>query len=193
MVADFTNKSNNLITFENLAGAEISTFLEVGDTIEVAVTNGPNIKTVVTGLTLGSNTVMIQDHVWLTYSNVATAVANSGANVINITSLTGAYNIINNGIYTTAYPLKDIVYAGDKVLIDNNTSKVVTSVDYINGRIYVDGNFANTTNSFLSVNRTIDTTEVRLFGSSGIQYVPELATEDGRIITTEDDRIILLG
>jgi hypothetical protein len=124
---------------------------------------------------------------------VATAVANSGANVINITSLTGAYNIINNGIYTTAYPLKDIVYAGDKVLIDNNTSKVVTSVDYINGRIYVDGNFANTTNSFLSVNRTIDTTEVRLFGSSGIQYVPELSTEDGRIITTEDDRIILLG
>lgn len=193
MLANFTNKSNNLITFENLAGADLSTFLEAGDIIEVTPPNGPNIKSIVTGVTTGSNTVSILDHVWLTYSNVATVVANSGANVINITSLTGAYNIINNGIYTSAYPLKDIVYAGDKVLIGNNTSKVVTSVDYINGKIYVDGNFANTTNSFLSVNRTVDTTEVRLFGSSGIQYVPELATEDGRIITTEDDRIILLG
>jgi hypothetical protein len=121
-------------------------------------------------------------------------LANSGSNTINITSVTNAYDIINNGNYrNTSYPLKDIVYAGDKVLVDNNTSKIVSSVDYERGIIYLTSNLSSNANSFVSVNRTLDTRNVRIFGQSGFQYVPQLTTEDGQIITTEDDRIILLG
>jgi hypothetical protein len=79
--------------------------------------------------------------------------------VINITSITNSYNIINNGIFSnTAYPLMDIVYEGDKVLVANNTSKTVDYVDYIDNKIYLTTNLSADVSSNLAVNRTITTT-----------------------------------
>jgi hypothetical protein len=142
----------------------------------------------------GSDTITLDDTYWLTYSNVAIVTANSGSNVINITSLTGKYDIINNGVYSnTAYPLKDIVFAGDYVLIDNNGSNLVTSVDYVNGKIVVASNFTANANSYLTVNRTFVATDVKIYGPTGIQYIPELITEDGNTLVTEAGNIILLG
>jgi hypothetical protein len=109
----------------------------------------------------------------LTFANVAIVTGNSGANVINITSLTGKYDIVNNGNYSnTAYPLKDIVYAGDNVLVDNNTSKTVSSVDYINGKIYLTANLSANANSYMAVNRTFSATgnNVIIYGPLGTQY-----------------------
>ena len=201
IVTDFDNKSNNIVKFSNLAGANIAELIFAGTTIlSLEPTHGPSIMSEVISVNHQSDTVTVASNVWLTYANVATVTANAGSNAINITSLTGAYNIMNNGVYSnTAYPLKDIVYTGDTVLIANNTQKTVKSVDYANGIIYLTSNLSNIANSYLSVNRTflanssISSDQIRIYGPVGTTYIPQLATEDGQIIVTEDDRIILLG
>ena len=126
---------------------------------------------------------------------------NSGSNTINITSLTGKYDIINNGNYSnTSYPLKDIVHIGDSVLIGNNTSKIVSSVDYANGIIYLTANLTSNANSMISVKRNFIANsdyvynQIEIYGPVGQTYInPQLTTEDGTIITTEDDIILLVG
>lgn len=197
MTTDFTNKSNNIINFNDLAGANIANFIfTTNSSITITPTNGPNVHAEIVAVDTTSNTVTISSNIWLTFANVATVTGNSGANVININTLTGAYDIINNGIYSnTAYPLMDIVYAGDKVLVDNNTSKTVSTVDYVNGKIYLTSNLTANANSYMAVNRTFSATDgnILIYGPIGLQYIPELITEDGRTITTEDGRTLLLG
>lgn len=193
---DFTNKSSNTIHFGNLAGANIATFLSVSPntTIEITPTNGPNVKSQVISIDYVANNVVLDDTTWLTFSNVAYVTANAGSNVINITSLTGTYDIVNNGNYSnTSYPLKDIVYAGDQVLVDNNTSRIVQTVDYINNKIYVTSNFTAVSNSLMAVNRTFNTTQVKIYGPLGIQYFPQLIDEAGNNITDEQGNLLLLG
>jgi hypothetical protein len=50
-------------------------------------------------------------------------------------------------------------------------------------------------NSYLSVNRTYTANgaDIIIYGPVGLQYVPEMATEDGRLITTEDGRVLIIG
>lgn len=201
ITSDFTNKSNNIIKFNNLAGANIAQIIFPGTTtLSLEPTHGQSIMSEVLSVDHTSNTVTVSSNVWLTYGNVASVTANAGSNAINITSLTGTYDVMNNGVYSnTAYPLKDIVFAGDKVLIANNTQKTVRSVDYENGIIYLTSNLSDVANSYMSVNRTfvanssLSSDQIRIYGPVGTTYIPELATEDGQIIVTEDDRIILLG
>jgi hypothetical protein len=199
---DFTNGSNNIIYFDDLAGANIANIVSANtDTIVLKPTNGPYVSSKVISVNGAANTVTVESNVWLTYANVAFVSGNSGSNVINITSLTNAYNIVNNGQYSnTAYPIKDIVYVGDRVLVDNNTSKIVQSVDFENDRIYLTSNLtSNVGNSLMAVNRTfvantsLNSRQIFIYGAVGQVYVPELITEDGFTITTEDDRTLLLG
>jgi hypothetical protein len=193
MVADFENKSNNIIKFNNLLGANIATFLIVGDIIEAITENGPSIKSEIISIDWQSDTAVLRDNTWLTYANVANVQANSGSNVINILSLTGSYDIINNGQYSDInYPIRDIVYAGDLIKIANNSPLTVEFVDYLNDRLIVSGTVANNSNSLLSVNRTIDTTNVTIYGPVGLVYTPMIVTQDGNVILTQDDRMILV-
>jgi len=199
---DFTNKSNNILVFNDISTANLQTFLFSGNTtISLRPTNGPNVVGKIVSVNTASNTAVIDSNVWLTFANVATVTANAGSNVINITSLTGKYDIINNGKYSnTAYPLMDIVYTGDNVLVDNNTSRLVSSVDYINGKIYLSSDITTDANSYLAVSRTfvanskLNFDQVSIFGPVGQSYInPELITEDGFTITTEDGTILLVG
>jgi hypothetical protein len=102
---------------------------------------------------------------------------------------------MNNGVYSnTAYPLKDIVFAGDTIKISTNTY-TVSSVNYQTGILYVSANVtSNIANSFVSVNRTIQASgkSVRIIGPIGLEYVPELITEDGLTIITENGSILIL-
>jgi hypothetical protein len=142
----------------------------------------------------GANTATLKDNVWLTYANVAYVHANSGSNVINISSLTGSYNIVNGGAYSnTSYPLKDIVFAGDKVLVANNTEKTVQSVDYVQGTVTLTTNLSSNANSLMSVQRTVSTTDVLIYGSVGLRYHAEILTQSGYNITSQDDNLILIG
>jgi hypothetical protein len=169
MVTDFVNKSNNIIKLNNLSGANIANFITTSNSyVTIIPTHGPNIHADIINVNPVSNTITISSNVWLTFANVAIITGNSGSNLINITSLTGTYDIVNNGHYSnTAYPLKDIVYAGDKILVDNNTSKTVSTVDYINGKIYLTSNLTANANSYMAVNRTFTAT-----GNNVVFYVP---------------------
>ena len=172
IITDFTNKSNNIIQFNDLAGANVAEFISVGDSVAITSdTNDTEIDAVVLSVDFISNTVTVDTNTWLTFANVAYITANSGSNNINIISLTGAYDIMNGGNYSnTAYPLKDIVYAGDKVLVANNSEATVESVDYINGRITLTSNLSANANSLMDVNRTFNTNQVNIFGALGTQY-----------------------
>jgi hypothetical protein len=203
IATDFTNKSNNIIKFNNLLGANIANIIFANSTyVSIESAHGPNVISQVTRVDSTSNTITVSGNVWMTFPNVATATANSGSNTINITRvITDSYNVINSGIYSnTAYPLMDILFPGDTVLIANNTEKVISSVDYANGKIYLTSNLSSAANSYLHVRRTswiansaLSGNQIRLIGPVGTTYIPELMTEDGRIITTEDDRTIILG
>ena len=172
MTSDYTNKSNNIATFYNLNGANLQNIISVGNTsIDITTTEGLGVYGKV--ISVANNQVKFESNTWLTYSNVAVATGNSGQNTINIVSLTGAYDIINNGNYSntdfTFGPLMDIVYIGDSVLIGNNTSKVVKSIDYANGILTLTTNLSADANSYLSVKRnfiansTIVSDQIRLF------------------------------
>ncbi len=202
MYADFTNKSNNIIEFQGLAGANLETFIFPAQSIlSITTTNGPNVRADVVSVDGTSNTVTISSNVWLTYSNVAVVSGNASSNVINITSITDSYNVINNGRYSnTSYPIRDIVYVGDTILVDNNTSKLVSWVDYTNNRIILSSTLSsNVSNSYLSVNRTfvansaVGNEQIYIYGPVGQIYVPSLITEDGNQLITESGAELLLG
>ena len=203
MVANFQNKSNNIVVFDDLVGANIGEFIfttsdslsvRSNTIVELTPENGPNVRSEVVAVDYANNQVTLKDSVWLTYSNVALVRANSGTNTINIQSLTNSFNVINNGIYSNPLnPLEDIIFDGDTIKINNDIVEVA-NVNYANGIITLVSNLtANANNTLLSVNRTLSTRAVRIFGPVGIQFYPELTTEDGQTLITEDGRLILLG
>jgi len=158
---DFTNKSNNILKFDNLNGVNLNSFITTTNSfITIQTTKiGQGLQAEIISVNSVANTITISNNIWLTFANVAIVTGNSGSNVINITSITNSYNIINNGVFSnTAYPLMDIVYEGDKVLVANNTSKIVDYVDYIDNKIYLTTNLSADVSSNLDVNRTITTT-----------------------------------
>ena len=165
ITSTWTNYSNNIIKLYTLNGANIQTFIATGNSITLTTSGGFKVHSEILSVSnTASNTVTLKDNVWLTFANVAYVSGNTGESVINIRSITNSYNIINNGIYSDpAYPIKDIVYAGDKVLFANNTEKMVSSVDYVQSRITLTTNLsADTSNGLMSVQRTVSTTNVRL-------------------------------
>lgn len=195
MTSDWTNQSNNVINFYGLSGANLEQIIVVGDSVTLTTANGFIVHSEVIGVSAnGSNTVTLTDNTWLTFANVAVVTANAGSDEINIASITNSYDIINNGNYTDANNhLKDIVYAGDKILVANNTERIVTSVNYDLQIVTVNSPLANAVSSFMSVQRTVSTNDVRIDGIIGVVYYPELTDEDGNILLTEDNRVILLG
>ena len=156
MYADFDNKSNNTIQFNNLSGANLANIMSAGNSIiTITPTNGPDIYSKVIEIDSTNNIITLDSNTWLTYSNVAVVSGQSGSNLINILEYTGAYDIINFGNYIDPnIPLLDIVFAGDHILVDNNTSKLVESIDYANGTITLTTNLTDDTNSYMAVNRT---------------------------------------
>jgi hypothetical protein len=203
MFADFNQKYTNIMKLNNIGtGTNIATFIFPNTYIRLTPTIGPNIYSKITGVDYLSNTVTIEDRTLLTFSSVAKVRANASSNTINITQLTNAYNIINNGVYSnTAYPLKDIVYVGDRILIPNNTVRTVQSIDFVNNTLTVSSPLTSNSNGYMTVSRSSfvagggadKADQIIFYGPVGIQYFPELTTEDGRLLTTEDGRIIILG
>jgi len=203
ITSDFTNKSNNIIKFNNLLGANIANIIFANSTyISLESAHGPNISAKVIKVDQNASTITVTGNVWMTFPNVAMVTANSGSNIINITRvITDSYNIINSGTYSnTAYPLMDILFTGDTVLVANNTAKVISSVDYANGKIYLTSNLSSAANSYLNVRRTswvanssLLGNQIELYGPVGTTYIPELITQSGQTIITEDDRTIILG
>jgi hypothetical protein len=202
MSTDFSNTSTNLVKFYNVsAGTNIANFILANSSIFLAPTNGPDIISKAQYVDYANNQVYLKESIFLTYANVAHAVGSNGSSTINITSVyTNSYNIVNNGVYSnTAYPLKDIIFAGDKILVANNTAKTVQSIDYITGIITLTSSLTSNVNSNVAVSRTFSAggsaatrQQVRIYGTIGTQYYPQLVTENGDSLITEDENLILL-
>lgn len=195
MTSDWNNQSNNILNFYSLVGANLQNIVLANSNILVTMDTGFQIHSEVMEVRgNGANNVVLKDNVWLTYANVAFVTANAGSNVINITTLTGSFDIVNGGAYSNpSYPLKDIVYAGDKILVANNTERTVQSVDWENGIVVLTTNLTSYANSLMSVQRTLIATDVIIYGPQGLQYTPELVTQNGENIATQDNNILILG
>lgn len=161
---DFTQKSNNILNLKNINNANIASFIQANSTIDIIANNNISIRSTVVSVNVASNTILLKDNIWGTFSNVAMITGQSGDNKIHITYLTGTYNIINNNNYRDpVYPIKDIVTSGDTISISNNSIKTVANVDYTNNYIYLTTTLANTANSLLSVNRTYSTSNITIY------------------------------
>ena len=193
MVSDYVNQSNNIVTFGALVGANLESFIVPGDMILITTPAGFEIYSEVLSVMDGNaNTVTLKDSPWLTFANVAQVTANANSNIINITNVTGSYDIVNNGNYSnTSAPILDVVLPGDFITVANNTEHLVIGVTA--NTITLGSNLSNTVNSLMSVRRTVYTTNVQIFGAVGEQFFPELTDENGNTIITEDGRTILLG
>jgi hypothetical protein len=161
MVASFSNPSNNIIKFNNLAGTNLANIIIANtSTIDILTNQNRYIHSLITSVNYTSNTVTLRDNVWIAIANVAYVSGNSGACTINIQALTGSYDIVNNGQYSnTTYPLIDIVHTNDTLqLVDgpNTFNRTVSTVDYIDGVITLTSNLSYTfTNAVMSVNKTL--------------------------------------
>jgi hypothetical protein len=112
--------------------------------------------------------------------------------------VTNQYDVINNGQYSnTANKMRDIVFIGDRIRVVDGASTfhgTVTFVSYANNVI-----FANTTIPFssnsanISIGRTLATSNVQFFNSLGTVFYPQLLTQDGFNIVTQDNRELILG
>lgn len=196
MSGSFTNPSNNKISFGNLAGANIANIVFANtSTIRFTTPQGDSVESLIIAVNPIANTATLQDNVWLSFANVATVSTTVSSPIIHINTVTNSYNIVNNGNYSnTAYPLMDIVRVGDTIKLADNQTFNVNSVDYANNTITANiASGSTTTGEFMSVLRTMNSTNVQIFGPTGQQYFPEITDEQGNSLTAEDGFILLLG
>ena len=194
-----TTPSNNIVTFNNLYGANIANFL-TANTTEIVFTYGTGINDSVHGLVskinYAANTITLEDNVWTYFANVAVGTASNGNNqIINITSLTYSYNIVNNGSYSnTAYPILDIIRVGDTITV-NGVAQTVTSFTSPYTSVNLSGPLTGGANGYISVSRTITSLydNVQIIGPVGTQYLGQLGTENGNILTSETGAWLLIG
>jgi hypothetical protein len=199
MYGSLSAVSNNIIKFNSLINSNLETYLFPGSLISLKTNYGVNVYSEVVSVTAVGNTAVIKDNVFLGFANVAYANTLSSNDRINITSITNQYDLVNNGEYTDANnKLKDIIYIGDTIRVYANTGNVYTGtvsyVSYANGVIFVSSAPSFSTNTGLvSISRNVTTTDVQIYNTLGTSYYPELITESGATLITQDNRTIVLG
>lgn len=199
MDADFVNYSTNIVKFNDIASSDISRFITPNSIISIQPATGNDIRSEINTVNTINNTVTLKNNVWLTFANVAYMSGNIGSDTLYVDSLTGTYDIINNGNYSnTQNHLEDVIFSGDRIKT-NSIVYTVQSVDYTNKIITLTSNLTETVNNIVSINRTLHAggtvstkSQVTLFGPLGTQYLPELVTEDLRNLITEDGKLIIL-
>jgi hypothetical protein len=182
MTSDWTNLSANVVQIYGNDFNNLSDFVYPGNTFSIVTTNDEQVSSEVVSVDDANNTITLKDSTWLTIPNVAIVTGNTGDYSINISELTGNYNIINNGIYNNnGYPywvqpflpleyrsagaLNSIVYVEDQIkFIQNDEIKTVIDIDYDNGILTLDSPLSNNINSLMSVKRNVYATDVKIFG-----------------------------
>ena len=197
---NFSNVSNNIIKFDALAGANIEMFIFPGAKISMTSAHGPNVYSQIISVDSTSNTAVIRDNVFTSFANVATANVTTSNNRINIKTVTNQYDIINNGEYSnTSNKMEDIVFIGDSIRVVSGSNAFYGTVDYVSYSNNVI--FANTTIPFTSTTANVSVTRnayaydgsVNIYNSLGSVFFPELITQSGNNITTQDGKLLILG
>jgi len=197
----FASPSNNIISFTNLLGANLANIF-VANSSTISFTYGSGFTDVISSLVtaVDGNNVTVQDNVWTYFANVATGYAQAGNNyVINISTLTGNYDIVNNGDYSnTDLKIADVIRVGDTLYV-NGSSQTVTSIaassNVAESVVVLSGPLTSGANGLISIGRTFTSLydNIQIFGPVGTQYYLELTTENGQVLITEDGNTLLIG
>jgi hypothetical protein len=198
LYGSFTSTSNNIVKFNSLVGSNLEQFLYVGSLLSINSNTGPNIYSQILSVDSVSNTAVIRDNVFLAYANVAYAKCNTSNTEINISSITNQYDLVNNGEYSDANKLKDIIFNGDTIKLYSNSTQIYTGtvafVHYANNTVIVTPAPSFTSsNTLVSISRNVTTTDVQIYNTLGTVFYPELTTENGETLTTENGIRLLLG
>ena len=191
----FASPSNNIILMQTYGVSTNTLFTANVSTVQFNYGPGSTdyIKSLVT--VVDGNYIQIQDNVWTYFANVAVGAAVAGNNrLINTTSFTGSYDIVNGGVYSnTSNPIIDVIRVGDTLSINGNSS-VVTSVNTSTQRVTLQYALTNGANGLISISRTYNSQgNIYISGPLGTQYFPQLITDNGTVLLTEDGKTILLG
>lgn len=199
-----TSPSNNIVTFTNLLGANLANIFVANTSSVRFYYGGGNTDVISSRVTrvdnAGGDTITLQDNVWTYFANVATGNASAGNNqVINISTLTGSYDIVNNGQYSnTQLKIADVIRVGDTLYV-NGVSQTVTamaaSTNVAASIVTLSGPLTNGANGLISIGRTFTSlyNNVQIFGPVGVEYYLQLTTQDGNTLITEDGDTLLIG
>lgn len=188
--ANVASGFSKTINFTGLSGANLATVIAANDYIKVIPNHGETFYSKVTGVT--EDTVTVEDY-WVTsVPNVAIATANSGTNVINIDSITDAWEIATGNVVSR---FSDFIYTYDHVSFDGTNNDLVIHVgqpDSGDTTLQVNTTFSSEQTGYLSLRSNVVSSSVFVTRLSPIVDVLELVIEDGRPLITENGRNIIL-
>lgn len=145
--------SENILEIGNNS-TSLSNVIEIDSYISTTSTYDESFRSQVSGIDDANNYIYLQDYKILNFGNVAYGYTST--NTVHITSLTGKFDLINNGNYSnTNNKLVDIVFPGDFVTIGDNELIEITNIDYTvnNWILYSGSSLSNTSNSLVSIKR----------------------------------------
>lgn len=187
-IATIPNNANTIL-FTNLSGANVAEAVNVNSYITYDTRYNHPFYSKIESVT--SNTITLQDNFITTVPNVAVANVSSNSTVININSLTTAWNIATGNIVSN---ISNFINNYDHVSFDNGTTyKMVVNVNGINNTITVNSSYASAQTGYLMLSKNVQTSDIYVSGFVSEIETISLLTEDGIPLTTEDDRILILG
>jgi len=184
------NASNTIVIFTNTSGANVANVVQANSFLTIYTNYGEPYYSKVTKVT--SNTITLQDDWIISVPNVAVASASANSNVINISSLTNAWNIATGNIVSY---FSDFMHIYDSVSFDGVTYKTITHVDQPDAgtRIFVNSAFPSAQTGFLSFKANVLSSNVWVSGITSTAETSDITNEYGIPITTESGSILLIG
>ena len=183
------NASNTIVIFTNTSGANVANVVFANSYLTIYPNYGKPYYSMVTKTT--ANTITLLDDWIISVPNVAVASASANSNVINISSLTNAWNIATGNIVSY---ISDFMNIYDLVSFDGTTYKTITHVDQGTGtRIFVNSAYPSAQTGFLSFKANVVTSNVWVSGIVATPEVTDITDELGEPIAAEDGTILLIG
>jgi hypothetical protein len=189
-VANVSSTKSNTINFYNLSGSNVANVITANSFVTIYPNRGSAFYSKIK--TASSNTITMTDNWNTIVPNVAIATANANSTTINISSLTNSWNIATGN--TVSY-FSDFMNIYDYVSFDGINYKQIVHVDQPNSgsTITVNGNFTTAQNGYITFKQNTSSSNIWISGINQIVELVDILTESGLNITTEDNRIILLG
>lgn len=189
-IATIPNNSNTII-LTNLSGANVANVVNVNSYVTYNTRYNHPFYSKITSVS--SNTISLEDNFITTVPNVAVANASANSNTINITSLTNAWNVATGNIVSH---ISNFINNYDYISFDGGlTYKTVTHVDLPDGgnTILVNSAYASAQTGYLMLSKNVRTSDIYVSGYVSEIETISLLTEDEIPLTTEDERILILG
>jgi len=185
-IANISPTLANTIVFSNISGANIAEVLLPNSTITITPKTGHTFYSKVISST--ANTVTMEDNWTTTVPNVAIATAAAGSSLININTLTNAWNIATGNIISR---VSDFINIYDSVSFDGVTFKQVTHVDQPNDgstglTILVNSSYGTPQSGYLTLTKNVISSNVLVGGVTVLPQVIVLYAENNDVLITED-------